>query len=483
MEAEVAERNRLWVKPYGIPALFFLTVFSTPYVLLLTQFGVSLQLDSYTLWVFLFTVVQAAASAILSIALGLALLPAYLRAPWVRPLVLIPFFAPALSTVDALVRIHGDFMYGPWGIVVAHAVYYSPYVALLLESNLRSILSDLLDALILYTRRRITTIRVFLAELKPSLLYSLYTTFVFSFLSFTTPLLLGGRCPTVELLVYIYATSFATTNLVSTLVLVMLISSIALAIPLFKIPPPPAAGPSLSAPRPSLLMLFLSFIVVSYFAAVATYIFLPLSNPRGLEAMAQPLANSVSVAFVSSAAAIAFSLALLVGDVAMSKTSAVAYVISLSLSRSLFALGFFHLAQPLYGTLFILAIAHALVLTPLVYSVIKPAWEKIRADARESCVLYLGPLRCVLRVVTESLGPTLVQAWLIAFAASISETTLAFILTAGGASTLAAETARLLTSRAPDFIETGHFYSAVLAALVMAAVAISRVIKPRPYSF
>jgi thiamine transport system permease protein len=38
-------------------------------------------------------------------------------------------------------------------------------------------------------------------------LYSFFTVFIFSFLSFTTPLLLCGRYPTLELLVYIYATS------------------------------------------------------------------------------------------------------------------------------------------------------------------------------------------------------------------------------------------------------------------------------------
>jgi ABC-type Fe3+ transport system, permease component len=158
------------------------------------------------------------------------------------------------------------------------------------------------------------------------------------------------------------------------------------------------------------------------------------------------------------------------------------YVLTLSLSKSLFALGFFHIAQPLYGTLLILAVAHSIVIAPLAYSLVKPAWDKIRLDTREACVLYLGPLKCVSRVISESLGPTLVQTWLVALASSLSETTLALILTTGGATTLSAEAVRLLTSRAPDFIETGHFYSAVLALLTLAVLAASRLVKPKPYS-
>jgi thiamine transport system permease protein len=130
---------------------------------------------------------------------------------------------------------------------------------------------------------------------------------------------------------------------------------------------------------------------------------------------------------------------------------------SLSLSKSLFALGFFHMAQPLYGTLLILTVTHSVVIAPLAYSLVKPSWEKIRIDTREACVLHLGPLKCVTRKISEALGPTLVQTWLVALASSLSETTLALMLTTGGVATLSAEAVRLLTSRAPDLIEMGHF--------------------------
>ena len=111
------------MRRYLTPPLFFLSAFTAPYLILLAKYGVSLQVDSYVLWVFAFTWAQAAASAALSLAVGLAPVPAYVRFPWVKPVALVPFFAPALSTVDALIRLHGDFVYGPWGIVVAHAVY------------------------------------------------------------------------------------------------------------------------------------------------------------------------------------------------------------------------------------------------------------------------------------------------------------------------------------------------------------------------
>jgi thiamine transport system permease protein len=156
----VAERDNRRVRPHLVPTLFFLAAFSTPYLLLFVRYSASLRLDGYVLWVFLFTWGQAAASAALSLGVGLALVPAYVKFPWVKPAALVPFFAPAVSTVDALVRLHGDFMYGPWGVVVAHSVYYAPYVALVVESNLRSIPADLLDAADLYVRRIFARARI-----------------------------------------------------------------------------------------------------------------------------------------------------------------------------------------------------------------------------------------------------------------------------------------------------------------------------------
>ncbi len=467
---------------YVIPPLFFLSAFATPYVILLARYGVSLQVDSYVLRVFAFTWAQAAASAALSLAVGLALVPAYVRLPWVKPVALVPFFAPALSTVDALIRLHGDFMYGPWGIVVAHAVYYGPYVALVVESNLRSIPADLLEAADLYVRRTAARLRIIFAELRPAVLYSFFTVFIFSFLSFTTPLLLGGRYPTLELLVYIYATSFASTDLVAGLVLLGLLSSAVLALPLFRIPAPPPAEPAPRAPAVGPVLTAFSLGVALYFFAVVFYIFSPLLSPRGADAMVQPLFNSFAVALTSSAAVLLLLLTFLVSDSVGSRLPAWAYVVTVSLSKSLFALGFFHMTQPLYGTLIILTVAHAVVIAPLAYSLVKPAWEKIRVDTREACLLYLGPSKCVTRIISEALGPTLVQTWLVALASSLSETTLSLMLTTGGATTLSAEAVRLLTSRAPDLVETGHFYSAVLALLVLALLAASRLIKPRPYS-
>ncbi|MEZ0318944.1 MAG: iron ABC transporter permease [Pyrobaculum sp.] len=478
MEAEVAKRNSLWL----IPA-FFLFAYALPYLILLTRFSAAPAPDSYVFWVLLYSLAQAAASAALSLAVGLLLTPAFLKTPWVKPIVVIPFFAPALSTVDALVRLHGDVMYGPLGIVIAHTAYYAPYVALLAESNLRSVPADLLDALEIYAMRRLTKLRVVIWELKPSLLYAFYTVFVFSYLSFTTPLLLGGRYPTLELLAYVYATSFASTQLLSTVVVLVLLTSLLLAIPLLKLPAPPSSAPSPRPPRIGWLAASASLAAVAYYAVLVVHILQPLTAPRGLSELAPHLLNSFVVGVVSSAVSIAAVLAFLAADLAGSRASILVYVVSMAMSKSLFAIGYFYLAQPLYGTLLALAVAHALVITPLTYSLLKPAFEKIRLDVREACTLYLTPVKCVARVITEALGPSVVQAWLLSLASSLSETTLAFILTAGGATTLSAHVAKLLTSRAPDFIETGHFYSAVLAAVVILVMAASRLVKTRPYSF
>ena len=483
MEAEVAEGGRFRLTVYQAPALLYLFVFGAPYLFLLSHYGFSFGLDEYTWRVLWFTLWQAALSALLSLVGGFALLPAYLKTPWVKPLALTPFFAPALSTVDALIRLHGDVMYSPWGIVIAHGVYYSPYVALLLESNMRSMPADLTEALDLYVRRLGARLKIVLWELRPSILYSLYTVFVFSFLSFTTPLLLGGRYPTLELLIYIYATSYASTALASALVALNLIATLALAVPLLRMRSPPPADPAARPPKVGPLPTAVGLAAAGYYAAVAFYIFSPLLAPRGVAEVWPYVLNSILVAVVAATGSLVLVLLFLMAEGAGTRLPGVAYAVALSLSKSVFALGFFYLAQPLYGTLLILVAAHILVISPLTFSLANPAWEKIRQDVRESCALYLGPARCVFRIVAELLGPTIVQAWLIALASSLSETTLALMLTTGASTTLSAITARLLTSRGPELVETGHFYSSLLALLVLVTVALSRLVKTRPFSF
>ncbi|MEM0370531.1 MAG: iron ABC transporter permease [Pyrobaculum sp.] len=468
---------------WRVVPLLFLSLYTAPYITLVGRYGLAFYLDEYVVWVFQYTIAQALASSALSILVGILLIPTFVKYPFLKPVVLIPFFAPAISTVDALIRVHGDLMYGPWGIVVAHFVYYAPYAALLIESNLRSIPNDLFETMYIYKVRFFTKIKIYLYELKPSLYYSFYTIFIFSFLSFSTPLLLGGRYPTLELLVYIYATAFAGAELLSTILTLMLASSLLIAIPLFKLPQLPPAAPSFIQPRFSKFYTAVSLTVAGYFIYVSLSIFTPLAAPRGINEMTQPFLNSVAVALVASATSLGVVLLFIISHAAGSKTPLAVYFITLSLSKSLFALGFFQLAQPLYGTLAILALAHLLAITPLAYSIVKPSWDKLRLDTKESCVLYLKPHRCVYRVVSEALGPTFIQTWLFSLASSLSETTLALILTTGGATTLSAEIVRLLSSRAPDLIERGHFYSAMLAVIVLLTLAMSKLIKPRPYSY
>ena len=79
----MAERDSLRVIP-----LLFLTAFLAPYLILLARYGIAFAVDEYTLWVFFFTLAQALASAAFSVVAGLALLPIYVRAPALKPVVM-----------------------------------------------------------------------------------------------------------------------------------------------------------------------------------------------------------------------------------------------------------------------------------------------------------------------------------------------------------------------------------------------------------
>lgn len=462
-------------------ALLFLAAFFLPILYVFARLGLSIEVDGYVLWVLAYTALQAAASAAGALAVGLLLLPAFHRLPPLRPLALVPFFAPAISTVDALVRIHGDVMYGPMGVVIAHTAYYGPYAAMLLEARLRTVPADLAEAAELYARP-LTRARVLLAELRPAAAVAFATSFVFSFNSFTTPLLLGGRYPTLEVLIYLYATSFAAAGAAVGLASLALASSLALALVIYRLPALPPSEPRPALHRFGPWATAASLAALGYYGYLALQIFAPLLSPPpgALQQALLPLARGAAVALFSSTAAVAAALALLAPDLAGSRSSYAAYSASLAASRTLFGMGLFLLAQPLYDTLALLAAAHALVLTPLAYSVLKTAVDGLRQDAREACVAYLGPDRCLWRMVTEAVGPAVVQAWLVSAAASLADLPLALLL--APSATLAAVAARLLGSRGPDLVELGQFYASLLAAATLAVLAASRAVRTRPYA-
>jgi thiamine transport system permease protein len=193
------------------------------------------QVTHATLW---FTFLQAAASTILAVVLGLpgAFLLARLEFKGkqaVRAAVILPFILPPIVVVVGFLRMFGSYGFvdsvamaltgatesvvnlaaGVPGIVLAHAFYNIPLVILLVSAALERLDSDIEDTAELLGASSIQKLRrIVLPHVMPSLLSAAILTFLFCFMSFPIVLALGqGRYMTLEVLIYYAFTSFIKT--------------------------------------------------------------------------------------------------------------------------------------------------------------------------------------------------------------------------------------------------------------------------------
>ena len=216
----------------------------------------SSQVTHATLW---FTFLQAAASTILAVALGLpgAFLLARLEFKGkqaVRAAVILPFILPPIVVVVGFLRMFGSYGFvdsvamaltgatesvvnlaaGVPGIVLAHAFYNIPLVILLVSAALERLDPDIEDTADLLGASGIQKLRrIILPHMMPSLLSAAILTFLFCFMSFPIVLALGqGRYMTLEVLIYYAFSSFdfgMTSSIAVIQILILMVLAIAYA--------------------------------------------------------------------------------------------------------------------------------------------------------------------------------------------------------------------------------------------------------------
>ncbi|WP_010477575.1 ABC transporter permease [Thermococcus zilligii] len=211
-----------------IPPLVFLLLFFYYPVFLILRDGLSpgalgeVLGDPYYRKVILFTFEQAIASTILTLALGLP--GAYLFARYdfpgkrfLKALLTVPFVMPSIMVAMGFIILFGrngvvtnligrdpGIIYSWKGIILAHAFYNFPVVVRMVSALWQRINPHYEEAAMSLGARGFTLFRkVTLPMLYPGILASSMLTFIFSFLSFSIPLIVGGyKYATLEVAIF-----------------------------------------------------------------------------------------------------------------------------------------------------------------------------------------------------------------------------------------------------------------------------------------
>lgn len=89
-------------------------------------------------------------------------------------------------------------------VVLVHMIYYVPLVILILERGFSSVDQDLVDAARVFSGSFLQTFKaVYLNTLIPFTAAASLLVFAFSFITYTIPMLVGGKFTTLEVEVYV----------------------------------------------------------------------------------------------------------------------------------------------------------------------------------------------------------------------------------------------------------------------------------------
>lgn len=219
--------RRFWLV-VSLPAIAFLLVFFYYPILLILAGGLSwgavssVFSNSYYRHVILFTIGQALGSTALTLLLGLP--GAYLFAKYefpgkrfTRAVLTVPFVMPSIMVALGFILLFGrqgfltsligrnlGILYSWKAILLAHAFYNFPVVVRMVSALWERINSHYEEAAMSLGARGFTLFRkVTLPMLYPAIFASSMLTFIFSFLSFSIPLILGGyKYSTIEVAIF-----------------------------------------------------------------------------------------------------------------------------------------------------------------------------------------------------------------------------------------------------------------------------------------
>ncbi|EEB74327.1 iron ABC transporter permease [Thermococcus sp. AM4] len=219
--------RRFWLVVL-LPALAFLLLFFYYPIALILKDGLSISAISsvlsnpYYRHVIAFTILQAIGSTLLTLLIGLP--GAYLFAKYdfpgkrtLKAVLTVPFVMPSIMVALGFILLFGregfftsllgrnpGILYSWKAILLAHAFYNFPVVVRMVSSLWERINPHYEEAAMSLGARGFRLFRtVTLPMLSPAIIASALLTFIFSFLSFSIPLILGGyRYSTIEVAIF-----------------------------------------------------------------------------------------------------------------------------------------------------------------------------------------------------------------------------------------------------------------------------------------
>ena len=521
----MGENNVLWLALKGTLFFFFLAFFFYPLALVLARslssgpeiFALFLEFVSSRQQILWNSFYQAAVSTIFSVivALPLAYVVAKRSFPGkkiVKALSLIPFVFPSILVVLSFVVIFGNngwvnsflrnyagfsepiqFLYGFSGIILAHVFYNFPIVMRFVSDAWENLDVSMKEAAKTLGATPLNVfLNVTLPQLLPSILASASLVFIFTFMSFTIVLTLGGiQFTTLEVEIFRQVSRNLDFALSSSLAVFQFALLSVAAFLYLHFSKKYAFGERLRTEKPIPLSLgsLRGFIEALVLAAGIFFIALPLASLFAfaftdpatgnftLKAFSKIFSSSnVGLFSTSPLDSIGFSLflaiiasftATLIGLLASLKRSRIPfleYIINATLAISVITLGFGYFLGYGSGNLLIIALGHSVLAFPFAFRIIKNSLDKIDPESIDAAKTLGATDFAVFRSVQlPRIRGALFASTIFSFAVSLGELGLVLILYDGVYATMPVYIYRLLT--------TYDLFAATAMGLVLVAIS------------
>ncbi|MEM3390047.1 MAG: ABC transporter permease subunit [Thermoproteota archaeon] len=486
------ERGKNWMsltRRLLILTPFFLFLFLFYIIPLLFLIGnvnqndfISVLSDDYIHRLFYGTLAQAVLSTLITLILSLPV--AFFLAKYsfkgkrvLEYVLLTTFFVPGFTIAEGLIVLLGEkgiinsllsqllatgepvvkILYSIWAVVLAHVIYYVPLATLILEQGFSSVNQDLVDAARVFSGSTLRVFKtVYLNFLTPYMGAASLLVFAFSFITYSTPMLVGGRFTTLE--VEIYATKFKPVSSSIALLQLLLTLLVSIIIILFREkyyapfstsrPVEEPVSRLFSSPSGILLATYVAFIYVFELTPVAIPVISPfLETGRSFPGLFKELYDfkfgfglsfnevlfqSLSIALIVSAVSTLLSVAIvwsskLSGGI-LEKIVSILMALPLTMSRSSLALGIllsygFGVTR-LYGSWILMTIGQSAVVVPLAARIIEASWSRVVKEYREAADAHgATAFFRLVRVEMPLIMPAVVASLLMAFSSSLSDFT------------------------------------------------------------
>ena len=487
--------------------------------------------NSYHRWVILFTIGQALASTILTLLIGLP--GAYIFAKYdfpgkrlIRALLTVPFVMPGIMVALGFILLFGKdgfiahlighdpgIIYTWKAILLAHAFYNFPIVVRMVSSLWQRVNPHYEEmAKTLGARGFKLFWKVTLPLISPAIFASAMLTFVFCFLSFSVPLILGGyRYVTMEVDIFSTVMTLLDFRTGAALAVIQIaLSALFMYIYLRSLDAYSKREEQRVLQRPARLTrkdlfslkglgiilysaLVFVFIVAPLIAIVydsllynghlslENYrrVFSPEYNPMFGISTLGTIKNSLLFGFTTVVLSILIALPLAYFlnryDFRGKRVLDVFVMLPLASSPVTVALGYIMAFQstPLYYTFWIVAIAHSVIAYPFVFRSLSTGLGKIKRNLREAALtLGANEWRAFLRVELPLAFGSLLVGAIFAFAMSIAELGATYMLAKPEYTTMSLAVYKFLGAR--------HFGSAsALSVLLMLVSAVGFLIIER----